>query len=406
MLSPRMGLILTVLLLAGPVRAQVREEFVLPAATDAAINAWLEPHLTAFDPTAAPRGALYLHLSGTADVPENSQLICDQAARLGYHVICLRYPNEPSVDTLADQSTDPNVHEQVRRERLYGDDTSPLVSVDRANSIENRLVKLVEYLAAEHPDEGWGQFLQDGAPDWSRLAVGGHSQGSGQAALIAKDHLVERVVMFAGPADERGGSAAPWIGVPGATPLGRWFEFQHERDFLANSISLDLAALGFDDRWSPVRIDDQAPASGQHWLTTNYPVGTDVWAGVRAHNSVVVDGQTPRDAQGDPFFSGAWQHMLTSAVTMVGDANDDGQVNLDDFGLIKASFGHATDWSGGDFDDNGMVDLSDFGLFKANFGNAAVVAPEPPGLPLLGLGAALAWSVVRRSRVHARGQLS
>ncbi len=400
MRSPWLGLILTVLLVAGRAQAAVREEFVPPAATDPAIDAWLEPHLAAFDPTVNHRGQLYVHFPGTADVPDNSELICDEAAALGYHVISLRYPNEPSVDALASESTDPNVHEEVRRERLYGEDDSPLVNVTPANSVENRLVKLLEYLAAKHPGEGWDQFLDQGQPVWNRLALGGHSQGSGQAALLAKDHVVDRVLMFAGPADQVGGvSAAPWVSQPGATPLGRFFEFDHERDFLGANIKLDLAALGFNNRWSPVNVDDAVLNAGQHWLTTNYPVGTGTGAGLKAHNLVVIDGQTPRDEFGAPLFDNVWQHMLTSPVTLDGDANDDGAVDLSDFGLIKTNFGLPATWATGDFDGNGAVDLSDFGVLKSSFGQqGAASVPEPRAWVLLGLGVVFLAARERRWR--------
>ena len=53
-----------------------------------------------------------------------------------------------------------------------------------------------------------------------------------------------------------------------------------------------------------------------------------------------------------------------------GDANDDGAVDLQDFGLLKANFGTTSGatWGQGDFNGDGAIDLQDFGLLKANFG--------------------------------------
>ena len=48
---------------------------------------------------------------------------------------------------------------KVRREIITGVDTSPLVDVNAANSIVNRLEKLLSYLGAYYPKEGWGQYL-------------------------------------------------------------------------------------------------------------------------------------------------------------------------------------------------------------------------------------------------------
>jgi hypothetical protein len=192
-------------------------------------------------------------------------------------------------------------------------------------------------------------------------------------------------------------SAAPWVGLPGATPLGRFFEFDHQRDFLGANIDLDLAALGFHDRWSPVNVDETALAAGQHWLTTDFPVGTGMGAGLKAHNLVVIDGQTPRDELGAPLFDDVWQHMLTSPVTLAGDANDDGAIDLGDFGLVKANFGLPASWSTGDFNGSGAVDLSDFGMLKSNFGQqGAASAPEPQAWVLLALGWVLFTAFRRR----------
>jgi hypothetical protein len=89
-----------------------------------------------------------------------------------------------------------------------------------------------------------------------------------------------------------------------------------------------------------------------------------------------------------------------------GDATDDGQVNLADFGVLRANFGAeglVDRWDLGDFNLDGRVDLADFGLLRANFGEgsdgaAAMDAwlptvPEPAGLALV---AAAGLGLVRR----------
>ncbi len=60
-----------------------------------------------------------------------------------------------------------------------------------------------------------------------------------------------------------------------------------------------------------------------------------------------------------------------------GDADGDGDVDLDDFMALKQNFGTATDatWAMGNFDDDGDVDLDDFMLLKQHFGTAADAAP-------------------------------
>ncbi|NLF30239.1 MAG: PEP-CTERM sorting domain-containing protein [Planctomycetes bacterium] len=76
-------------------------------------------------------------------------------------------------------------------------------------------------------------------------------------------------------------------------------------------------------------------------------------------------------------------------MTRPGDADMDGDVDLDDFVCLKNNFGLTArvHWGHGDYDGNGRVDLDDFALLKNNFGTAAAV-PEPATLVLLALGAA------------------
>jgi hypothetical protein len=62
---------------------------VSPQTTDPAIDAWLEPHLAAFDPTAPRQARLFIFFSGSYGQPENQRLILEQAARAGYHAIGL-----------------------------------------------------------------------------------------------------------------------------------------------------------------------------------------------------------------------------------------------------------------------------------------------------------------------------
>ena len=140
--------------------------------TDQEIDEWLQPHVIEIDRTAQPQDLLVVHFPGSFDVPTNSKLVLQHAARRGYPAIGLRYPNSWTVNSLCSSSTDPDCFEKVRMEILDGTDRTDILSVTEANSITNRLVKLLQYLESEFPDDDWGRFLSAGGDVmWSKIVV-------------------------------------------------------------------------------------------------------------------------------------------------------------------------------------------------------------------------------------------
>jgi len=80
--------------------------------------------------------------------------------------------------------------------------------------------------------------------------------------------------------------------------------------------------------------------------------------------------------------------LFTILDTTFGDADLDGDVDLDDFTILKRNFAvtSGATWAEGSFDGDGDVDLDDFTLLKTSFGTGAAL-PEPAGAALLALGA-------------------
>ena len=309
-------LVATLLTMAQPGRADDdwQRTLISPRSTDSAIDGWTKSHY-AYAPQAPLRkGKLFLFLPGSFGKPAHQQLVMEEAARLGLHGISLSYPNSWTVAGLCRRDVDLGCFEKVRLEIIDGIDRTPLVNIAPANSIENRLAKLLAYLEQENPSEGWGVFIgNDGSPIWSSIRVAGHSQGGGHAALLGQLHAVDRVVVFGAPHDfsARLRVTAAWLSGASKTPPQRIFGFNHRLDsWRVRLLAWDAQGLGAFG--PPTSIDGAvAPFSGSHQLFTEVPPAH--FGG--EHGSVVVDWNTPLDANGEPLFRPVWRFLLDGETT-------------------------------------------------------------------------------------------
>jgi hypothetical protein len=219
---------------------------VKPSQTDPSIQHFDEDHYVVFDPAENAHGELVVFLPGTDGKPAGAARLMHVVASQGYRVIGLEYDDEPAVVKTCPRDPSPECSGEFRRERIFGNATSHFVRNPPAETIVNRLVKLLEYLDREHPQEQWGSYLRDGAPDWGRIVVSGLSQGAGMAAYIAKRESVARVVLFSSPWDYYGSgeTLAPWLKGASATPPERWFAEYHKREHTARLIVRAYKALG------------------------------------------------------------------------------------------------------------------------------------------------------------------
>lgn len=265
---------------------------------------------------AADRHLLLLWIPGTqppgtkGEGPGGAGHFCELAARLGYHAIVLKYPNEQSA-SICRNDRDPREFERFRLALIAGG-TSKHLTVGRADSIESRLVQLLRYLEKHDPPSGWAQFLaSDGSIKWESIAVAGQSQGGGHAALIALHHRVARVICTGSPKDYSVTHAAPaaWLSLESATPKSRFFTFNHRQDHQGCSPEQqmeNLRALGLDQNGAPVDVDRaKPPYQHSRILTTNYP-GTKLES-TAAHTSVM----NPRNAD---VFGPVWRYLLIEPV--------------------------------------------------------------------------------------------
>ena len=242
---------IAILLLNGTVevRAAIREIFVKPHETDPAIKLAVEPHYVAYDPQVV--GAqLFVFIPGTGGRPGRRPLL-DTAIELGYRVISLSYPNTPAVAQICVGSGDRLCAAKIRQKRVFGSDETWKIAGTPADSIVNRLARLLQYLAATDKNSRRDEYLSDGEPRWNRIAVGGQSQGGGMASFLAKRRVVARVITFSGGWDNQGqpgpvrpADVAAWYSTRASTPVGRWFGTYHEQEEHAAAIARTYDALG------------------------------------------------------------------------------------------------------------------------------------------------------------------
>jgi hypothetical protein len=193
------------------------ERKVDPRETDPRLRKWVEPHGVHRCPGVPANGHLFLFLAGSFGVPGRQNFLLRTAAAEGFHAINLRYPNTWTIGGRCRNVPAADCQEKLRLHICEGIPSGLLPGVAPWDAIQSRLSRLLGWLAAEHPAEGWSDFLVGETVRWDRTVVAGHSQGGGHALLLGKRHAVRRVVLLGAPADGRPGRVEPadWIGCPG-----------------------------------------------------------------------------------------------------------------------------------------------------------------------------------------------
>lgn len=313
------GFGLWVVSLACPSGVAQTLQAVLPSQTDPNIVQFNNYNYVCLNTNVAARQQLLVMLPGTGGVPAGYKDILKTAANLGFHAVGVMYDNAATMYSLCADSTNPDCYAEARLAVINGG-TNAEVSIPNPESITNRLVKLLAYLAAANPGQNWGQYLTSSNLSWPRIVMAGHSQGAGHAGLIAKIYPVARSVMFDDtdwwtPNGKLPGQPANWIAAPGVTAPEYYFGFVHVQDGLISYAEeiptwddYGLASFG-----GPVLVESNAsPYAGSHMLTTDLPP-QDGTTGLDYHNATVVDMATPLAADGvTPIYQPVWQYLLTA----------------------------------------------------------------------------------------------
>jgi carboxymethylenebutenolidase len=241
---------------------------VAPADTDSAITDYVESHCVVRDSLAQPLHRLAVFLPGTDMLPGDARILMGEAAHCGYDVIGLRYQNDKTLKSLCPDGNN-SCLEQAHLATIHGGSVGNTLTVAHANSIQHRLVKLLQYLHTSNPAAGWDLYLDGDQPHWKRIMMFGHGVGGSHAAYIAKLHVVERVVMLSAPREGQGSSAPDWLRDSPATPTDKYYSFfqadeasaAQEVDGLRKVAGAGIDPFDIDKRfWGPQWTASQALA--------------------------------------------------------------------------------------------------------------------------------------------------
>lgn len=290
--------------------SQINTFYVQPNQTDLNYPTSEDSNLVVRN-TSTNNNKLFLFIGGTGSNTGQYQTMSNFAGNLGYDVINLSYPNSVAAASLAN-STDSLAFNNYRQELCFGTPLSPDVTVDSLNSIHTRTLKLITYLDQTYPTQNWGQYLINPTTlDWSKIAVGGHSQGAGHACYFAKFNAVERVLMFSGPNDYSNhySNSANWLRTSGISAVSKHFVYLSLLDELVDYEKqlINQQGLGVYPLYDSTYVDySSTPYSNSHCLYTTQSPGISLLY----HNSTVKFSAINNEV---------WTYMLSAPTTVSTD---------------------------------------------------------------------------------------
>jgi len=231
-------------------------------------------HLALVPEHVPPRDELFVFIPGTGAGPRSYEYLASIAAFAGYRVVTLAYPNDYAVRNICLDYWQ-NCTIKIRREILYGIDSSDLIDIEEADALVPRLLSLLQYLDDQFPGDNWKQFYEGDIIRWDKIVAAGHSQGGGHTAALALDHELARAVHFSKYGDtckRCGRIPEPWTLLPRKTPPERQFSFHHkdEHPHLKWREMFDMQGLGDFGPTVDAYIYEE-PWGCSHTLVTTIP---------------------------------------------------------------------------------------------------------------------------------------
>ena len=157
-----------------------------------------------------------------------------------------------------------------------------------------------------YPAENWKRFLTaDRQIQWSKISVGGHSQGSDHAMYWSKVRSLFRATFIGGPGSFtlRNSSYPSFMQAAGTTPTNNLYGFNHTADPTRKWADVKKTWVVLNLPGTPNSVDDGS-LDGSHQLITSL-------ADSDPHSSTIADDVTPINAStGKPVYVKVWQYMM------------------------------------------------------------------------------------------------
>jgi len=273
-----------------------------------------DTQVASVDTRVAPQGKLMIWLMG------HNENLFQRVNSYGIHAIQVSYANKWFGILCRPEPKDGQARGNVRLEAAIGQDVSDELEIPHPDGMMERTRQFLLWLADEHPQGRWEQFLtaDRSAVRWDRVIIAGSSHGSTTAARFAIHQRVDRVVMLCGPRDQD----QDWQSLPSATPASRFFGFSHVLDggWSGNHYCRSWELLGLHTHGPIVDVDQsQPPYENSRRLISAADVGGDA---NRAHSSVTPGGVSPKDADGNFLYEPVWKYLFTHPVDQTGEPTE------------------------------------------------------------------------------------
>jgi len=283
---------------------------IAPKTTDPNITTALNSHYVTVQTGGVHKNILYVFLPGTYRTPGGCKATPNKAASMGFHAIGLMYDNLVAGNPLCSATGDITCHRRARHEVIDGVDRHPQVNVNQANSLVNRLYKLLVYLNNTYPTQEWGQYIQNGAPKWEKIIIGGHSQGGAVAGVLGKFYPVKKVIAFSMIDFLNNGQIPDWETLPANKE--KYYGLINPADELVpyDKVQLGWNALGMNAYGPITNVGTTAyPYNKSHRLISTVTL-TSTTDSDPYHNSTGVDGSIPKNTSGVYIYDKVWEYLL------------------------------------------------------------------------------------------------